>query len=57
MVASYPAYRFLRRQVRWYDISISENFPKFVVIHTVKDVSIVNEAEVDVFSGTLLLSL
>ena len=26
-----------------------ENFPQFVVIHTVKDFSIVNEAEVDVF--------
>ena len=26
-----------------------ENFPQFVVIHTVKGVSIVNEAEVDVF--------
>ena len=26
-----------------------KNFPQFVVIHTVKDFSIVNEAEVDVF--------
>ena len=26
-----------------------KNFPQFVVIHTVKGVSIVNEAEVDVF--------
>ena len=26
-----------------------QNFPQFVVIHTVKGVSIVNEAEVDVF--------
>ena len=26
-----------------------KNFPLFVVIHTVKDFSIVNEAEVDVF--------
>ena len=25
------------------------NFPQFVVIHTVKDFSVVNEAEVDVF--------
>ena len=28
-----------------------ENFPQFVVIHTVKVFSIVNEAEVDVFLG------
>ena len=27
----------------------NKNFPQFVVIHTVKDFSIVNEAEVDVF--------
>ena len=26
-----------------------KNFPQFVVIHTVKDFSLVNEAEVDVF--------
>ena len=26
-----------------------KNFPQFVVIHTVKDFSMVNEAEVDVF--------
>ena len=26
-----------------------ENFPQFVVIHTVKGFSVVNEAEVDVF--------
>ena len=29
--------------------SIFKNFPQFVVIHTVKGFSIVNEAEVDVF--------
>ena len=40
---------FLRRQVRWSGISISKKFPQFVVIHTVKGFSIVNEAEVDVF--------
>ena len=28
---------------------LSENFPKCVVIHTVKGISVVNEAEVDVF--------
>ena len=44
-----PAYRFLRRQVRWSGIPISQNFPQFIVICTVKGISIVNEAEVDVF--------
>ena len=47
-VASSLAYRFLRRQVRWSGIPISKNFPQFVVIHTVKDFGVVNEAEVDV---------
>ena len=35
-VASGPAYRFLRRQVRWSGIPISVSFPQFVVIHRVK---------------------
>ena len=49
-VASWPAYRFLRRQLKWSGIPISlRNFPKFVVIDTVKGFSIVSEAEVDVF--------
>ena len=34
--------------------SLSE-FSQFIVIHTVKGFGIVNKAEVDVFSGTLLL--
>ena len=34
-----------------------KNFPQFVVIHTVKDFSVVKDAEVDVFSGILLFSL
>ena len=45
-VASCPAYRFLRRQVRWSGISISKNFPQFVVIHTVKSFGIVNKADI-----------
>ena len=45
-VASWPAYRFLRRQVRWPDILISLRIFQFVVIHTVKDFGIVNKAEV-----------
>ena len=46
-IASWPAYRFLRRQVRWSAIPISfQNFPQFVMIHTVKGFSVVNEADV-----------
>ena len=32
----------------WY-FHIFKNFPQFIVIHTVKGFSVVNEAEVDVF--------
>ena len=32
----------------WYS-HLSQNFPQFIVIHTVKDFGIVNEAEIDVF--------
>ena len=32
-----------------------KNFPQFFVIHTVKGFSVVNEAEVDIFSEILLL--
>ena len=32
----------------WYS-HLFQNFPQFVVIHTVKDFGIVNKAEVDVF--------
>ena len=48
-VASWPAYRFLKRQVRWSGIPISFRIFQFVVIHTVKGFGIVNKAEVDVF--------
>ena len=48
-VASWPAYRFLRRQVRWSDIPISLRIFQFIVIHTVKGSGIVNKAEIDVF--------
>ena len=56
-VASWPAYRFLRRKVRWSVIPIYLRIFWFVLIHTVKGFSIVNEAEVDVFSGIPLLFL
>ena len=48
-VAAWSAYRFLSRQARWSGISISKNFPQFVVIHTVKGFHVVNEAEVYIF--------
>ena len=48
-VASWPAYRFLKRKVKWSDIPASKNFPRFVVIHTVKGFGIVNKIEIDVF--------
>ena len=48
-VASWPAYRFLKRQVRWSGIPISWRIFQFVVIYTVKGFGIINEAEVDVF--------
>ena len=48
-VASWLAYRFLRRQVRQSGIPISLRIFQFLVIHTVKGFSIVNEAEVLVF--------
>ena len=35
-------------RVVWYS-HLFKNFPQFVVIHTVKSFSVVNEAEVDVF--------
>ena len=37
------------RQVRWSGIPISLRIFQFVVIHTVKGFSVVNELEVDVF--------
>ena len=45
-IASWPAFRFLRRQVRWSSIPISLRNFQFVVIHTVKGFGVINEAEV-----------
>ena len=44
--ASWPAYRFLRRQVRWSGIPISFRIFQFVVIHTIKGFEVVNKADV-----------
>ena len=43
-VASWPAYRFLRRQVRWSAIPIS-----WRIVHTVKGFGVINKAEINVF--------
>ena len=48
-VVSLPAYRFLRRQVRWSGIPISWRISHSLLISTVKGFGIVNEADVDVF--------
>ena len=48
-VASRPAHRFLKRQVRWSGIPISSRIFQFIVIYTVKGCGIVNKAEIDVF--------
>ena len=50
-VASLPTYRFFRRQVRWSAFHLFKNFAQFLVIHTVKGFSIINDAEIDVFLG------
>ena len=48
-VASWPAYRFLKSQVRRSVILISLRIFQFIVIHTVKGFSVLNEGEVDIF--------
>ena len=45
-VASWPAYRSPKRQVRWSGIPISF---RIIVTHTVKRFGVVNKAEIDVF--------
>ena len=47
-VASWPAYRFLKRQVRWFGIPVSFRIFQFIV-RTVKGFGIVIKAEIDVF--------
>jgi len=42
--------------VRWY-AHLFQNFPQFVVIHTVKVFGVVNKAEVDVFLNSLVFSV
>ena len=49
-VTSWPAYRFLRRQVKvvWYS-HLLQNFSQFIAIYPVKSFGVTNKAEVDVF--------
>ena len=53
-VVSWPAYRFLSRQVRYLVFPFLEEFYIVVVIHKVKEFCVVNKAEVDVFQELLL---
>ena len=39
----------------WLVFPLFKNFPQFVVTHTVKGFDIVNKAEIDLFSATVLL--
>ena len=48
-VASWPAYRFLKKQVRWSGIPISFRIFQFIVIHTVKGFGIVKKEKMDDF--------
>ena len=43
-------------KVVWYSY-LFKNFPQFVVIHTVKGFSVVDEAEVDIFWKSLAFSM
>ena len=49
-VVSWPAYRFLKRQVRWSSIPIAFRiFHSLLWSHTIKGFGLVNKAEVDAF--------
>ena len=48
-IASWPAYRFLKRQVRWSGIPISVRIFHSLLWSTVKGFGIVSKAEIDVF--------
>ena len=43
-------------QVVWYS-HLFQNFPQFIVIHTVEDFGIVNKGEIDVFWNSLAFSM
>ena len=48
-VASWFAYRFLRRHGRWSGIPTSLRIFQFIVIHTVKCFGVVSKADLDIF--------
>ena len=54
-IVSCTAFRFLKRRVRSSGIPITFRIFHFIVIHTVKGFGLVNKAEIDDFSRTLLL--
>ena len=57
-VASWPAYRFLKRQIRWSGMPTSWRIFHSLLLSTQsKGFSVGSEAEVDVFSGIPLLFL
>ena len=56
-VASWPAYRFLGRQIRHSGIPTYWRIFQFFEIHMVKGFSIVSEAEVDVFLNSFAFSI
>ena len=56
-VASWPADRFFKRQVRWSGMPIFFRVFQFIVNHTVKCFGIVNKAEIDVFWNSLAFSM
>ena len=57
MVASWPAWRFLRRQIRWSDIPISLRIFQFVVVHTSQRLSCSQWSRNRCFSGIPLFCL
>ena len=48
-IASWTAYSYLKRKIRWSSILSSWRIFQFVVIHAVKGLGIVNKAEIDAF--------
>ena len=56
-IASWPAYRFLKREVRLSGIPISFKIFQFIVIHTIKGLSIVNEAQIFFWNSLAFLMI
>ena len=55
-VASWPAYKFLKGQIRWSGIPISFRIFQFIVIHTVKGFGIVNKAQAGIKIFVILMA-